>query len=162
MPRKKSKHQSSIDYFYRIIKSPTMDPPKNHSLTTSTLYKCRTCPDHYTWMLNDKGFTNLLYHITSPIHSEEYKEFLQRESSGQTTLHEIVTVEKEAVSAKAINLYGWLELYVDSQETLSFVEKDVVRRHSSLDPICRNTLSKYVQLTYQSVFQKIAFLKSLD
>ena len=55
------------------------------------------------------------------------------------------------VSAKAINLYGWLEWTLEQNHSFRFCEKKLTRKYSTLTALTTKTLMKYVTLTAASV-----------
>jgi len=60
------------------------------------------------------------------------------------------------VSAKAQNIHDWSESIIMDDLPFSFVENKYARKNTKLDPICRNTLMKYLDLLSIRVQETIA------
>ena len=66
------------------------------------------------------------------------------------------------VSKKAQNLYGWLDWVCMELKPFEFVESDLTRKYTNLQPICQKTLMKYVHLTTLEVEKAITKRLSPD
>ena len=100
------------------------------------------------------GWSNLYAHIK--VQHQQKSESVVINLPDQPTLsHPIYGI----VSNKAQNLYSWLDWVCMELKPFEFVESDLKRKCTNLQPICRKTLMKYMQLTILEV--ENAITKSL-
>ncbi|KAL0251297.1 hypothetical protein GEMRC1_000510 [Eukaryota sp. GEM-RC1] len=146
MPRR-SKHDGLLTHFFTKLADPPQ-PPRNHSVISSDCYKCKYCqPIFVTWIKKGKGYTNLLSHAKAD-HLDEYHSFESAEHPENIAQFAVPILLKNGR-----NLTGWIELYTETQESLAFVKNPTVRKHTKLEPICVNTLKKYVRLVYTETIE---------
>ena len=88
------------------------------------------------------GWTNLMEHIKAAHPS--YREELGIGSPGEESklsMDSFVTL----VSAKAKNIYCWMQWVVNRNKPLTFVEESESKLYSTLQPISRKTLTHYLE-----------------
>ena len=96
------------------------------------------------------GWSNLYAHIK--VQHQQKSETVANDLPDQPTLsHPIYGI----VSKKAQNLYGWLDWVCMELKPFEFVESDLTRKYTNLQPICRKTLMKYMHLTTLEVEKAI-------
>lgn len=91
------------------------------------------------------GYTNLFNHIKSQ-HVDYSTESPQP------------TIDNFAVPKKAHHIYSWLEWVCVGMKPFEFVENELTRKYSNLEPISVNTLKKYIVLVTKKVEEKISLL----
>jgi len=97
----------------------------------------------------NKGYTNLINHLKL-LHSD-----YQMDEKNQS-LDKFVTIQaSSSVSRKAKNYFCWIEWICSELRPFSFVESEYTRKYCSLEPICRNTLTKIMNLVTRRVERKI-------
>jgi hypothetical protein len=57
----------------------------------------------------------------------------------------------KTVSKKAQNVYGWIDLVINTDQAFSFVENKIVNKYITLDPISSTSLLKYLTLVANEV-----------
>lgn len=96
-----------------------------------------TCSCGVEHTQNGSGYTNLLDHLKRA-HSGYSKTIIAvRKDVFQGAL-----LKKATVSVKAKNIYGWLEVFMESLESFFFVKKEYIRKCIKLEQICTETLCK--------------------
>ena len=88
------------------------------------------------------GWTNLRMHIMSQ-HPDASKQFEENPENGQSTL---LDPSLGLINQKAQNVFAWLDWVCNDLMPFSFVDLPRTRKYSNLNPICRNTLTKYLNL----------------
>ena len=103
------------------------------------------------------GWSNLYAHIK--VQHQQKSETVVNNLHDQPTLsHPIYGI----VSKKAQNLYGWLDWGCMELKPFEFVEKDLTRKYTNLQPICRKALMKYMHLTRLEVEKTITKIVVID
>ena len=95
------------------------------------------------------GWMNLITHI-----QQQHKDKI--ENTSKVELHQSLINGKFLPSNKATNIYGWLDWITGNLLPFSFVEDERTRRNAKLEPICRNSLTKYMEQLTKTVETKIA------
>ena len=100
------------------------------------------------------GYTNLFNHIKS-----QHKDW-DGGASGQKTLDgNVIAISRDkTISDSVENLYSWVEWVCVGMKPFSFVEDELTRKYSSLQPICTKTLKKYMSLLTTTVEREISKL----
>ena len=88
------------------------------------------------------GWTNLRMHIISQ-HPDASKQFEENPENGQSTL---LDPSLGLINKKAQNVFAWLDWVCNDLMPFSFVDLPRTRKYSNLNPNCRNTLTKYLNL----------------
>ena len=100
---------------------------------------------------------NNLYAHVKVQHQQKSKTFVNYLPDQELLSHPIYGIEK----IYAQNLDSWLERMCMEPKLLEFAERDLLRKHTNLQPICRKVLMKYMHLNSVSVaLQKIKLDKS--
>ena len=102
------------------------------------IFQCRFCSIKRK---KNQGLTNLKSHISDK-HLDWKEIYAHAVSQGPGAMDRHV----EKASLDAINIYSWIEWILQCNESPTFVDNKITRRYSRLDPICRNTLSKYMEM----------------
>ena len=112
---------------------------------TAASYKCRCGVSRQR--KDKKGWTNLRDHIIRdhPDWREEVKQF----SNSPFRQGPIVTT-------KAKNIYAWLNCVIMLNHEFSFVDDELTRNYTNLDPICCSTFMKYFHSLIPKVENSIA------
>lgn len=84
----------------------------------------------------NSGYTNLLSHIKDQ-HPNFKEEMLVANKKSSSFFH--------SVDKKSANIYGWMEWIVEDMLPLSFVDRPLTRKYSTLEPICRNSFTSYLE-----------------
>jgi hypothetical protein len=109
------------------------DVPKTSKNQTEFQFIC-SCGATRSQILT-KGVHNLLSHITKE--HPDWEDIMNNNNDG----------------AKVFN---WMELVIMTNQTFSFVENPLIRRHSRLEPISVDTLMKYIKMVTTAVELKVA------
>ena len=127
--------------------------PKEISLKYFTLISGET--HHYKFKCDsvitqgkNTGWSNLFSHGKSH-HEEEYNK-----SSNQSEIH-FSQVASSKITKKGKNVYLWINWICSSLKPFSFVDNELFREYSRLEPICSNSLKKYMELLTKKVEAKI-------
>ncbi len=94
----------------------------------------------------NSGYTNLITHIKS-FHSD-WKETMTFNFTNSS-------YKLNFDNPKATNIFSWIDLVVMENREFSFTEKQLTRKYSNLEPICTETLMKYMELLSNEVESKI-------
>jgi len=92
--------------------------------------------------MKGNGWSNLFDHIKA-MHPK-YREELHIDSPATDGNKNIETFLTH-VSLKARNIHSWMQWVVNKNKPLTFVEEPDTRTFSNLEPICRKTLSSYME-----------------
>lgn len=98
------------------------------------------------------GWTNLASHVRTN-HPEELNQWKQEagpSGSNQTTLFGCMN-GVEPVSKTAKTIASWIDWVVNDDQPFSFVDRKRTKKYTSLDPVCRQTLRKYMLLLVEEV-----------
>ena len=98
----------------------------------------------------------------------------QKQKTGRTNLHQYLLKQHQAsvekvpanqkvlidtefgiVNRKAVNIFSWLDWICNDLKPFSSVESEKPRTYTKLNPISRNTLTKYLHLISRKIEQKI-------
>ena len=109
------------------------------------VWECNECKFRRK-QIPGSGYNNLYTHITAK--HTDYREKVLSSNLKLTFL----------ASPRAVNIYGWMEWVVMNGLPFSFVENDYNKKYTSLNPISRPTLMKYLELVAEKVEQKITVL----
>lgn len=117
-----------------------------------TNHKCRECERTLIANTKQSGYQNLINHAKGHAGWEDKmkQSIAALERSG--SLGQYIT---KKVSPKAMKYYGWLDWCIMGNEPFIFVENNLVRKYSKLDPISVKTLMKYMEKTGVVVKTKI-------
>lgn len=91
------------------------------------------------------GWTNLTNHLNNQ--HQEWKLI-----SGQPSIDDAVGFS----STKADTIFSWLEWICIGMKPFSFISDHLTRKYTSLEPLCVNTLKKYMEIVVRHVEMKIA------
>jgi hypothetical protein len=110
-------------------------------------YKCRECKKECKQDIKKAGYQGLKTH--SQTHSN-YKKQMERYLSSQTEdfTGPMFTYVRE-VSQKSKTLYGWIDLITERCLPFDTVKCKTYRKYTNLEPICVNTLKKYMKLLHR-------------
>ena len=118
-----------------------------HEKETST-WKC-SCSKLLVSKRNS-GWTNLLRHINKE-HGEQINSL-----EGQSTLS--FSKNETKISKTGNNYFSWINWICTDLRPFHFVEEELTREYSKLEPICTKTLKKYMDRVTKRVEQKISSL----
>ena len=115
---------------------------------TSSMYVCKCGTKRKR---SGTSYNNLLTHVQSA-HPNAYRTILADNSTAQCEL------EDYFCTSKSSQLYGWMDLVINSLLPFSFVESPKIRKHVKHESISVNTFMKYLALTTEIVEEKIAVI----
>ena len=111
------------------------DVPKNSKgEQTNSRFKC-TSGTTRTQDLK-KGVTNLISHIKN-----DHKDWEEVMSSKKKTGPQSLFVNRQGNI-----IFNWMEWVIMDNHSFSFVEKTLTKKHTNLEPISVDTLTKYINL----------------
>lgn len=98
------------------------------------------------------GYTNLFSHIR-----DSHKDYLavwgeNIAEDGQTLVQKTLS---HFIDSKSKNIYNWLQWIILDEHELQFCEKELTKKNSSLDSICKKTLKKYMLLLVSKIEKEI-------
>ncbi|KAH9141556.1 hypothetical protein AeRB84_014268, partial [Aphanomyces euteiches] len=143
------------------------DSPKGKEISES-FYKPLTDANHRAWnpqiskmicscgnvqMKPTKGYTNLVQHIKKK--HIDWRDVVEENRKNVAMTNRTID-EFLHLTPEANNMHKWLTWIVEDNLPFSFVEKPHTRSNVKLSPICRTTLTKYLQLVTTHVEKKIA------
>ena len=111
----------------------------------NAVWECNECKVRRK-QITGSGYNNLYTHITAK--HTDYREKVLSKNSKLTFV----------ASPRAVNIYGWMDWVVMNGLPFSFVENEYNKKYTSLNPISRPTLMKYLELVEEKVEQKITVL----
>lgn len=110
-------------------------------------FQCQFCPIKRK---KNQGLTNLKSHIKDK--HTDWKEIYEAASrEGPGAMDNFVV----KASSDAVNIHSWIEWILRCNEPPTFVESKYTRKYTSLDPISRNTLSKYMEKVCIKILNRI-------
>jgi len=115
-------------------------------------HKRRECEKILT-QRRDSGYANLICHVKGS-HVEGWKEKVRSFVNSKNINGPMYRFVKQP-SAKAKNIFGWLEWTIEDNLPLSFCNKKNSKKYAKLKQIFSITLKKYVALVKDYVFKKI-------
>jgi hypothetical protein len=115
-------------------------------------HKCRECEKILT-QRRGSGYANLISHVKGS-HAEGWKEKV-RSFVNLKNINDLMDKFVKQPSAKAKNIFGWLEWTIEDNLPLSFCNKINSKKYAKLKPISSRTLKKYMALVKDYVFKKI-------
>jgi hypothetical protein len=121
------------------------DVPKNSKgEQTNTKFKC-SCGTTRTQNLK-KGLTNLISHIKND--HKDWEEVMNNKKKDQP--------QSVFVNRKGNLIFNWMEWVIMDNHSFSFVEKKLTKKHTNLEPISVDTLTKYIKLVTEAVEKDVA------
>ena len=93
-----------------------------------------------------KGLTNLISHIKSD-HKDWEEVMKSKKKTGPQSLF---------VNRKGNLIFNWMEWVIMDNHSFSFVEKTLTKKHTNLEPISVDTLTKYIKLVTEAVEKDVA------
>ena len=111
------------------------------------IYKCRHCDKNIKQPARHGG-TNLKSHMKCK-HGEVLEKFLNDKKAKQPS----IVSHFRKITEKAHKIFKWIQFVVMTNQSFSIVDNEYMRGICHLEPICRNTLSKYLTLVGDKVFQ---------
>ena len=109
-------------------------------------YKCREC---HKLLQQDvsRGYQTLKVHAqTHSNYKTQMEKYLQSQMEGRSgPMYSYV----REVTAKARNIYGWIDLITEKCLPFNVVEDKVFRKYTSLEPMCKKTLKKHMKLLHR-------------
>ena len=109
--------------------------------------KCTMCGTVYKNPVS--GFTNFMTHLNGS-HKDEYQQEYKNVKS-QPGGRDISTYFKRKASVKATNIYKWIDWVVEGNLPFYFVNLEITRQNSIMDPISTKTLKKYMRLLMKKI-----------
>jgi hypothetical protein len=106
------------------------------SPTVKGTYVCKECE---ATIKSANGCTNLVTHVSG--HEGWQQKLIDARKEGRP----LDSFVKKLVSAKASNLFGWIQQCVFNDLPFTYVENQYVKKFSKLTPICRKTMIKYME-----------------
>ena len=117
--------------FFRISEG------QDEKTTAEQTWRCRECGKDITRLKSRGGWTMLTQHVKT--HKDWEKTCQAAQVSGQ--MYNYVT---RTVSPRAVNAFNWIEWIVMDDLPFSFIEKRLTRKNTSLEPLSRSSLMKYL------------------
>jgi hypothetical protein len=111
---------------------------------TESIYTCQCGSTRK--LKSNSGYTNLITHIKS-FHSD-WKETMTFNFTNSSN-------KLKFDNPKATKIFSWIDLVVMENREFSFTEKQLTRKYSNLEPICTETLMKYMTILSNEVKSKI-------
>jgi hypothetical protein len=118
------------------------------------LFKCKICD--IVRSKNKSGYTNLIDHLNDK--HKKWRSVVERSKSKKPVKGALDKFFKKTIDPKYTNIYRWLNWIIKGKHPFSFVENRYSRKYSKLDPICTNTLMKYMNAVFERVKAKLAKL----
>ena len=109
--------------------------------------KCTMCGTVYKNPVS--GFTNFMTHLNGS-HKDEYQQEYKNVKS-QPGGRDISTYFKRKASVKATNIYKWIDWVVEGNLPFYFVNLEITRQNSIMDPISTKFIKKYMRLLMKKI-----------
>lgn len=108
------------------------------------IHTCKSCRANISQNLK-KGFINCVNHVKT-VHEEDWKQEMEAALAAEKDGGCMLQYMKRKVSQKAQTYHDWCEWVIMDDQPFSFVDNKYARKNTKLEPICRNTLMKYLDL----------------
>lgn len=113
---------------------------------------CRVCKLSYSQKNTEEGhYSDLTRHFHS---HENYQQLEQdvKKRAGQKSLKDFAF---KSIEGKAKDIYQWMNVIITQNLPFSFCDQQVVRDFAQPDPICRNTLTRYMKGIMDQMVEKL-------